>query len=371
MRLLKIALFIILPAMCIPEFANAYGTLKTIVIDPGHGGKHTGTIWAGGKYKEKDMALDVALKFGTAIKEKYPDMNVIYTRTTDKFVDLAERSAIANRAKADLFISIHVNAAKALSIHGTETFVMGTSKNEANFELVKAENSVITMEDNYESKYEGFDPSSPESYIIFSLIQNTHLESSLEFAAMIERSYGKSSPINHSRGVKQGGLVVLWQCTMPAVLTEIGFLSNKDDRKLLISSSGRTRIAESLFEAFCTYKNSIEGTASNPESTSDTVRNSIQDTKPAVENPRTERPDKNSDEEYFAVQIFSVPKALKKGAADFKGRKDVKMIRSNGACKYIIGKFATRAEASGMAAELRKQFKGAFVVHIKDSRIIK
>ena len=377
MRSIKIALLIILLAISVPNAASAYGngtcSLKTIVIDPGHGGKHPGTIWAGGKYKEKEIVLDVALKLGTSIKEKYPDINVIYTRTTDKFVDLADRSAIANKAKADLFISIHVNAAKATSVHGTETFVMGTSKSDANFELVKAENSVITMEDNYQAKYEGFDPSSPESYIIFSLIQNTHLESSLELAEIIERSYGKSSPIKYSRGVKQGGLLVLWRCTMPAILTEIGFLSNKADRELLITSSGRTRIAESLFNAFCNYKASVEDTDSTGDSAVIKDNEEVPQEKPAVKPQKKEPAQKveSTGKEYFAVQILSVPKALKKGAADLKGRKDAKMIRANGVCKYIIGNFASRNEAAAQAATLRKEFKGAFVVHIKDGKIIK
>ena len=377
MRSIKIALLIILLAISVPNAASAYGngsySLKTIVIDPGHGGKHPGTIWAGGKYKEKEIVLDVALKLGTSIKEKYPHINVIYTRTTDKFVDLADRSAIANKAKADLFISIHVNAAKATSVHGTETFVMGTSKSDANFELVKAENSVITMEDNYQTKYEGFDPSSPESYIIFSLIQNTHLESSLELAEIIERNYGESSPITYSRGVKQGGLLVLWQCTMPAILTEIGFLSNKADRELLATSSGRTRIAESLFNAFCNYKASVEGTDSTGDGA--VIRNNEEapQEKPAVKPQKNKSAKKleSSEKEYFAVQILAVPKPLKKGAADLKGRKDARMIRSRRVCKYIIGNFASRSEAAAQAATLRKKFKGAFVVHVKNGSIVK
>lgn len=377
MRSIKIALLIVLLATSVPNAASAYGNgsfaLKTIVIDPGHGGRHPGTVWAGGKYKEKEIVLDVALKLGTSIKEKYPDINVIYTRTTDKFVDLADRSAMANKAKADLFISIHVNAAKATSVHGTETFVMGTSKSDANFELVKAENSVITMEDNYQARYEGFDPSSPESYIIFSLIQNTHLESSLELAEIIERNYGKSSPVKYSRGVKQGGLLVLWQCTMPAILTEIGFLSNKADRQLLISPSGRTRIAESLFNAFCDYKASVEGSYSTGDSSIPTVSAEVSPEEPASGPQKANREQKlePSRKEYFAVQILSVTKALKKGAADLKGRKDAKMIRTNGVCKYIIGNFASRNEAAAQAAKLRKEFKGAFVVHIKNGKIIK
>ncbi|MBQ1219694.1 MAG: N-acetylmuramoyl-L-alanine amidase, partial [Bacteroidales bacterium] len=230
---------------------------KTVVIDAGHGGKDPGCISANRKYYEKNITLSVALKLGALIKKEYPMVKVIYTRSTDKYVDLSARADIANRNKADLFISIHVNATKATQARGTETFVMGTHKNDANFEVCKMENSVITIEDDYEHKYQGFDPSSAESYIIFSLLQNTHLEQSLMFAQQLQTEY-KKGPIYVNRGVKQGGLLVLWKTTMPAVLTELGFMSNPKDLSVLVSSQGQNAFAQRLFNAFKLFKKEYE-----------------------------------------------------------------------------------------------------------------
>ncbi len=348
--------------------------LYTIVIDPGHGGKHPGTIWQGGKYKEKDIVLEIALKLGTEIKKEFPGIHVVYTRTTDRYVDLSERSAIANRCKADLFLSIHVNAAKSASVNGTETFVMGTSKNDANFELLKAENSVITVEKDYRTKYEGFDPSSPESYIIFSLIQNTHLESSLSFAEIIEKKYQKNSPINSSRGVKQGGLLVLWQCTMPAVLTEIGFLSNKDDRGKLLSSAERSKIADALLEAVSEYV-----VSSVPEETllklkavvpAPTVKSATVAVQPSAVTVKISA-NKAESQEYFSVQILSATKKLSSNSPELKGEKNVFTINSSGLYKHLIGNYKTRDEAAKACVEVRKKFPGAFVVRVKENQIVK
>ena len=231
--------------------------IKTIVIDAGHGGKDAGAVSKNGIYKEKDIALSIALKFGAKIKEKYPDIKVIYTRDTDRYIELGERAAIANRNKADLFISIHINSTKGTVATGTETFVMGTNKSQSNFEICKTENSVIVLEDDYQSKYEGFDPNSPESYIIFSLLQNTHLEQSLKFASYIQDNY-RNGPIKIDRGVKQGGLLVLWKATMPAVLTEVGFISNSEECMMLTWDQTQNMIASRLLDAFSSYKNDYE-----------------------------------------------------------------------------------------------------------------
>ena len=202
--------------------------IKTVVIDPGHGGKDPGALSTNKKYREKDITLSVALKLGNLIKAKYPQVKVVYTRNTDKYVELSKRAEIANKNKADLFISIHVNSAKATQARGTETFVMGTHKSDDNFQVCKTENSVIVIEDDYQTKYQGFNPNSPESYIIFSLLQNMHQEQSIKYAANVQSQFAKG-PITVNRGVKQGGLLVLWKTTMPSVLTELGFISNPKD----------------------------------------------------------------------------------------------------------------------------------------------
>lgn len=342
---------------------NSYATkIKCVVIDPGHGGHDPGTVSTGAKYKEKDIVLSVGLKLGSMIKSKFPHIKIIYTRSTDKFVPLAERSDIANRNKADLFISIHVNATKSTGVSGTETFVMGMHKSESNFELCKAENSVIALEENYETKYEGFNPNSPESYIIFTLLQNTHLEQSIKLAEIVQNNY-KKGPVYNNRGVKQGGLIVLWRSTMPAILTEIGFLSNAKDRAAMITKEGQTTIARRLFNAFCQYKEIYE--SDNVEIAAPKVAD-----KPAQKPAATAKTNSNLNE-YYSIQIFSVGKILKSGAPEFKGRKDVHYIKSGKAYKYMSGKFASRSDASKSLPEIRKKFPGAFVIHIKDGEIIK
>ena len=229
--------------------------IRTVVIDAGHGGHDSGAV--GGNYVEKDIALSVALKLGSYIKQYLPDVKVIYTRTNDRFVELNERAAIANRNNADVFISIHVNAVSRESIYGTETYVMGMHVTERNFEVAKRENSVILLEENYEEKYANFDPNSPESYISFSLTQNAHLENSLLLASYIENQFGERAG-RRSRGVKQAGFQVLWQTSMPSVLVEIGYLTNEKEARELSKPSVQANIASGIFRAFRDYKNSME-----------------------------------------------------------------------------------------------------------------
>ena len=368
---------------------NNYATrIKCVVIDPGHGGHDPGTVSTGAKYKEKDIVLSVGLKLGSMIKSRYPHIKIIYTRSSDKFVPLAERSDIANRNNADLFISIHVNATKSTGVSGTETFVMGMHKSESNFELCKAENSVIALEDNYETKYEGFNPNSPESYIIFSLLQNTHLEQSIKLAEIVQNNF-KKGPIYSNRGVKQGGLIVLWRSTMPAILTEIGFLSNSKDRAAMITKDGQTAIARRLFNAFCQYKDLYEGnTEDNPKPATATVKPAEPANKPATGKPATGNPSagksasgnpsatKNESadanaQEYYSIQIFSVGKVLAKNSPEFKGRKDISYIKASGMYKYMVGKYSTREKAALSLPSVRKAFPGAFIVHIKEKQIVK
>ena len=322
--------------------------IRTVVIDPGHGGKDPGAISKNGKYKEKNITLSVALELGKLIKAEYPGIKVIYTRSTDKYVELGERAAIANRNKADLFISIHVNSAKAVQARGTETFVMGTHKSDANFEVCKLENSVIIIEDDYEKKYEGFNPDSPESYIIFSLLQNVHQEQSIKYAGYVQGQFAKG-PITVNRGVKQGGLLVLWKTTMPAVLTELGFISNAKDCAVLITKNGQQQFARKLFNAFVAYKKDFEKA------------------QPSIPAPAVQK----GGDDFYSVQILSVNKILSPGAYDLKGRKDAKYIKVGSAYKYYIGKFASRQEASKALGNLKKTFPGAFVIHIKDNEIVK
>jgi len=229
--------------------------VATIVIDPGHGGTDPGTM--GKNSKEKTVALKISLKFGAYIEKNMPDVKVIYTRKTDKYMPLEDRAEMANKVKADLFICIHANALSGSPAYGTETYVMGLKKDQGNFEIAKRENSVILMDENYKERYEGFDPASPESYILFSLSQNAYQESSLLFAQKVEDQFKKKIG-RYSRGVKQAGFWVLWRTAMPSVLVETGFLTNEKEEKYLLSTAGQDSIAIGMYRAFKEYKTEME-----------------------------------------------------------------------------------------------------------------
>ncbi len=249
------------------KFRPVFG-VKVIVIDAGHGGKDPGCH--GSKHKEKDVALAVALKFGKYIEENLKDVRVVYTRKTDVFVELQERAEIANKAKADLFVSIHCNSAcvrdKKLKrdvcrdqVHGAETYVMGIKNENGKLNIAKRENSAILLEDNYVAKYEGFDPNSDESYIIMSMFADTYLDQSLNFASKVQKQYCEKIG-RADKGVKRASLWVLWRTYMPSLLTEIGYLTNLEEEHFLGSVKGQEYIASGLFRAFREYKDELEGT---------------------------------------------------------------------------------------------------------------
>jgi len=230
--------------------------VRKIVIDAGHGGKDSGT--SGEFSLEKDIALKIALETGQIINEYLPEVEIIYTRKDDSFPTLYERAELANKNNADLFISIHCNSAPYSSkVYGTETYVMGLHKNEENFEVAKRENSVIGLEDNAFENYEGFDPNSPESYILFSLYQNAYLDNSLQLAQNVEDQF-KNRVGRRSRGVKSAGFLVLWKTSMPSILIETGFLSNKKEERELNDKLQQTYIASGIYRAFRDYKNELE-----------------------------------------------------------------------------------------------------------------
>lgn len=238
------------------ETSKPKSSFTTVVIDPGHGGKDPGA--RGRVAKEKDIVLKIALKLGKKINQELPDVKVLYTRSTDVFIELGERSAFANRNKADLFISIHCNASpSSKQVRGTETFVMGLHKSEGNLEVAKRENSVILQEADYKQKYKGFDPDSPLAHIMLANYQSAFLSSSLLFADHVENAF-RSNHKRISRGVKQAGFLVLWRATMPSVLVEAGFLSNPTEEAYLNSERGQNEIAEDMLDALKKYKRQIE-----------------------------------------------------------------------------------------------------------------
>ncbi len=229
--------------------------VNIVVIDAGHGGKDPGT--KGVFLKEKDVSLKIALKVGNYIEKNIPGVKVIYTRKDDRYIALDERAAIANKNKADLFICIHANAIFKPEINGTETYVMGLHKSEGNLDVAKRENSVILLDDNYEERYEGFDPKSPESNILFSIAQSAFQESSLKFAEKVEGQF-KNRIGRRSHGVKQAGFWVLWRTAMPSALIEVGFLTNPKEEKFLSDEKGMDLIASGIYRAFKDYKTQVE-----------------------------------------------------------------------------------------------------------------
>ncbi|MGF1534480.1 MAG: N-acetylmuramoyl-L-alanine amidase [Bernardetiaceae bacterium] len=234
--------------------------LKTVVIDAGHGGKDPGS--KGKIVKEKDIALKIALKTGELIQKNFPDVTVVYTREDDVFIELEERSAIANRVHADLFISIHCNASDSKAAYGTETYIMGMHKNNDNLEVAMRENSVILQEDNYQERYQKFNPQNMISYIRMANYQSAYQVQSADFARRVEDQF-KERVRRTSRGVKQSGFLVLWQTSMPSVLIEVGFISNPTEEQYLRSALGQDYIASGIYRAFKEYKQSLEALAAD------------------------------------------------------------------------------------------------------------
>lgn len=371
--------------------------LKTIVIDAGHGGKDSGCL--GASAFEKEITLNVALKLGDYIKNEFPNLNVVYTRKTDVFVELHERSAIANKNEADLFISIHCNSSGPNKhVHGTETYVMGLNKSNANLDVAKRENAVIFQENNYKENYNGFDPNSPSSHIMFSLFQNVYREQSILFADLIENQFAKRAG-RKSRGVKEAGFLVLFNTAAPSVLVESGFLSNNTEEDFLRSDYGQSIIASAIYRAFKEYK--IEVEYGNPniieeqkiliketpyvqdESITTNAISTKNNTKVKVENlndknkiivktlENVEHSDSKKVSEYYRIQIFA-----SKDLKDFDNLQQSKSLKNviielanSGYNKYLIGKFFRYDEAKNHLKKIRAiGFKDAFVVSYKDNK---
>jgi N-acetylmuramoyl-L-alanine amidase len=346
----------------IGQTPESYG-LRKIIIDPGHGGKDPGCI--GSKTHEKDITLSIALKLGGLIKESFQDIDVIFTRKEDKFVPLDDRTQIANSTKADLFISIHCNANPNKGPYGTETFVLGLHKSDDNLDVAMRENAVITYEDDYSSKYEGYDPKSTESYIIFTLIQNAYLDQSLKFANAVQTGFREHTS-RYDRGVKQAGFLVLWKTSMPSVLIETGFLSNTKEEAFLATKEGQEYIANSIFKAFVDFKKGIDSRSSlitkfQPIKLNDSLK-SIDSEKIA--------PYKKESVIVFKVQIKSSKKKIPRTSKSFKDLKDVDEVSSDGIYKYTVGNKKSYSEIVELCKQVRKKFPSAFIIAVKGSKII-
>ena len=350
--------------------------LKTVVIDPGHGGKDPGCISKDRKTNEKDIVLDIALRLQKKIEAAYPDVTAKMTRTDDRFVELEGRASFANKSNANLFLSIHVNStgsgttAKGYSVH-----VLGQSKKEGNdlysknLELVKRENSVIKLEDNYETTYQGFDPSDPQSSIIFSLMQNAYLGSSLQFAEDIAAAMG-SSPIKHSRGVSQDPFWVLWRTAMPAVLIECGFITNPDDLAQLRSEKGREQIADNLLKAFGTFKERYDGSMQIADKEPETSREEAQ----PEAHPQDEASSGKETEAspsvgpVYGVQVLASSRKMDGSDPFFQGYKPL-VVKSGKLYKYIIGTSSSAKTVKKDFAKIQKKFPDSYVVKVQDGTV--
>tara|TARA_Y100001934_G_scaffold174123_1_gene206410 strand:- start:210 stop:1316 length:1107 start_codon:yes stop_codon:yes gene_type:complete len=338
--------------------------IKTIVIDPGHGGKDSGTMGTKRfKIYEKHVALSVSLKLGKYISENFPDVEVIYTRNSDVFLELNERTEIANNANADLFISIHCDGFTNPKPSGASVFVMGMSKLKANMDVAMRENAAIYLEDNYQQKYDGFDPKSPESYIVFSLMQNTYLNQSLSFAEEVENQFSTRAN-RKSRGVKQAPFYVISRTNMPSILVECGFLTNPKEEEFLHSDIGQDYIASAIFRAFRSYKESIE----------------IEDTKASQKEVKNDSVfiSKNED---ISEEIFNEPQLLFKVQIgtflkSMLNQKqfielDAEEIKVNGTYKYYVSSGKDKQKAEKLKIYLQDiGFKGAFLVAFLDGKQI-
>ena len=353
--------------------------VQTVVIDPGHGGKDPGCVRNG--VREKDVNLRVALKFGKMIADNLPDVKVVYTRKTDVFVPLAERGNIANKAGADLFISIHADAVeKNTVVSGSSTFVMGNDKSQANLQVAMRENDVVSYEEDYSAKYEGYVPGSAESYIIFSLMQYAYRDQSMNFAELVQRHYGKNIPMKN-RGAREAPYLVLWRTAMPSVLTEMGFLSNPDDRRFLTSAAGQTKVARALFNAFSEYKAKVEGNTRivslPPEGgerethVADAVpeKRTEANGKPAAGQGGSISRNKERGLE-FMVQVSAVSKRADVRSRSIFGAYAGKVVekRVGKLYKYYLGPADSYAEALSLQREARSRFRDAFIVAFREGR---
>ncbi|MFN7676340.1 N-acetylmuramoyl-L-alanine amidase [Flavobacterium sp.] len=356
-----------------------------VALDAGHGDHDYGAVYHG--HIEKNIALAVVLKVGK-ILEKNPNVDVVYTRKTDAFVDLIERANIANRADANIFVSIHCNANKNTAACGTETYVMGMSKNASNLEAAKKENEVITMEKDYKQKYEGYDPKSPESIIGLTMIQEEYLESSIALAGNIQNRFidelGKKS-----RGVKQAPFMVLHKAYMPRVLIEMGFISNPEEGAILDSEEGQQEIAQAIANAIIAYKKEFYGAGEGDNIVKPSQKMELKpvidsaktlttskklDTKtPAGKKPETKTEPKQDDVDavgiIFKVQLSASAKKLELVPSNFNGLSNISVSSDGNLNKYMYGNTSNYEEAKRLLSEAKtKGYSSAFIIAFKNGK---
>lgn len=336
--------------------------IRTVVLDAGHGGHDSGAAYGG--ILEKDITLNVVLKLGKMISEAYPDVRVVYTRSTDVFVPLSQRGIIANKAKGDLFISVHVNAAPNSVAEGTETFTLGLHKNAASLAVAQKENSVITLEDDYKKDYGDFSPNDPESYIMFSMGQQGYIRESIELSHLIQTHYKKHLK-NTDRGIKQAGFLVLWRASMPSVLTELSFLSNPSDRSVLKSGDGQTKYAKALFGAFSEYKKSAEKS----------FEYSIKEKEPLTAASAGLKMFENGVPEgtFYTLQLMSSRGKVERNKRNFGDyTSDIIEVYDNNYYKYFVGLLGSHQEILSLRSKIRSwKYKDAYEMGFHEGKVVK
>ena len=386
----KITLLLVTFLFVVADALAANGRF-TLVIDAGHGGHDTGAM--GAKSKEKDINLTVALAFGRYVERNMPDVKIIYTRTTDVFIPLMERANIANKANADLFISVHTNALPAGKIaRGFETYSLGMHRAKDNLDVAMRENSVISMEKGYEQTYQGFDPKSSESYIIFEFIQGKNMERSVELARSIQNNVCRNAN-RPDKGVHQAGFLVLRETSMPSCLIELGFITTPDEEDLLNTPSRVDDIAKAIYDGFAQYKNKYDRRVAVPYRPANgaakkDIPTIVPDQEPAkkvVEAPRrnvdnsrrnvdtqkksTEAPRKTADSApVFKVQILVSNRALRPSDSHFKGETDFDSYQEGGMVKYTVGASTNYNEIYRLRKSLLEKFPEAFIVAFKNGQ---
>lgn len=324
--------------------ASRSKVLSTIIIDPGHGGKDPGAL--GKNVQEKDIVLNVAKKVGKLLNDSLPDLKVVFTRDSDVFIPLDQRAKTAVTNSADIFVSIHANSSKDKTVVGAETYLLGQHRSKDNLEVAQKENSVVTLEENYETKYEGFDPTQPESIITFAGLQSDYINKSIDMAVSLQKNFtSKGCP---DRGVRQAGFLVLRQVAMPSVLIELGFISNPDEAKYMASEEGSSELAEAIYSSIKSFKASYDGR-----------KVVLKDQKETTSKPAKKKVDLWPAGVNYRVQVTAARKAV---AIDSLGLSPVSTIKEDDVTKYMIGICQTFDEAKEMQEKLKAKYEGCFVV---------
>jgi len=353
-------LFVINPAILSADGASGNQKGWVVVIDAGHGGKDPGAM--GSMSREKDITLAIALKTGEYIERNIRNVTVIYTRKEDKTVELMERPRIANKVNADLFISIHANWAKSKNVMGAETYIMGHAKDQANLEVAMTENAVMLLEDDHLTKYEGFDPKSSESYIMFSLTQKVFQEQSTDLATRIQTQF-RERVNRHDRDVKQAGFWVLYNTKMPSVLVETGFITNPSEERYMNSKEGQEYLASSIYRACRDYLNEID-------SRSGVSWEADQDQDPVQETDTLTKAASTVFQIAFMVQVKTSASKTEIKPENFNGLNDITEIFAQDRFKYASGNFTDYSSAVSYRKKIEAFYPGAFVIAVKDNKIL-